>query len=50
MTPMQVLQMLCLFQWQINIENVGIASFVLVDNCVYGGIVHHSLHLYNGNE
>ncbi len=34
-----VLQMLCLFQWQINIKNMGIASFVLMIFCVYGSIV-----------
>jgi hypothetical protein len=28
--PMWILQMLCLFQWQINTENMGIASFVIM--------------------
>jgi hypothetical protein len=33
------LQMLCLFQWQMNIKNMNIASFVLMVSCVYVSIM-----------
>jgi hypothetical protein len=34
-----ILQMLCLFQWQINIKNMNIAAFVLMVCCVYVSIM-----------